>query len=106
MLGQHGGHGLFDRVFLPEVTHLQAGQAAVLCNLAGYRLQLVEFAAHQHHPGPQGGQLVRGTAADAGAPAGDDHHPAGEQIWGKYRGISHPISFKSRRWQNQEIATI
>ena len=52
MLGQHGGHGLLDQLFLPDVTHLQAGQAAILRNLAGHGLQLVQLATHQHHPGP------------------------------------------------------
>ena len=55
MLGQHGGHGLLDQLFLPDVTHLQAGLAAVLRNFAGHRLQLIELAADQHHPGPEGG---------------------------------------------------
>jgi hypothetical protein len=53
MRGHNGGHGLFDRVFLADVTHLKTDCATILRDFVRHRLQLLNLAPHQRHLGTQ-----------------------------------------------------
>ena len=59
---------------------MHRADAADVLDLALHRLELLQRAADDRHPGTERGQLVRGAAADARAASGDDGDLVGEQV--------------------------
>src|SRR5581483_7138408 len=90
-----GGDGLYrllHRILVADIESLHRTFAAVLADLGGRGLQLLQLAAGQHHMSAERGQFVGGAAADAGAAAGDDDGLALEQVRGEDGTVMHVYS--------------
>jgi hypothetical protein len=86
--GEHRGDGLAHRRLLADVAGVRRADAALRLDLGTHRLELVELPADDRHERAERRQLVRRAAPDAGTAAGDDGHPASEEIGGENGSIA------------------